>query len=91
MNLVGYDYFTGWPKDDIIFRLSCSIGQYGRYYERIKIGITEDLERRFNQHKSQAGWERMIVKYKTSSVKHTNEIEKYFIERKEWMENIYKG
>ena len=33
----------------------------------------------------------MIVKYETSSIKNANEIEKYFINRHNWLENAWAG
>ena len=89
MDGLSYDYYSGWPKD-IISNLAKSIGMYGVFYDRVKIGITNNPEIRFRAHRRD-GWDRMVVKYMTKSVKHANEIEKYFIERNEWMDNIYKG
>lgn len=33
----------------------------------------------------------MIVKYETCSCRHANEIEKYFINRHDWLENTWQG
>lgn len=87
---VEYNIYTGWPKY-VIRYLSISIGLYRLWYKKVKIGITNNPERRFYEHKKSEDWDRMIVKYETCSVKHANEIEKYFIGRHNWLENSWTG
>ena len=84
-----YKLCSGWPKD-IKRNLAISIALYGNYYDKVKIGITNDPERRFREHQRN-GWDRMVVRYITTSENHANEIEKHFINRHEWMANIYRG
>lgn len=85
-NDVEYSMYTGWPNTVERF-LRITIGIFRIRYRRVKIGITNNPDRRFYEHQCRDGWERMIVKYETTSVKHANEIEKYFINRCEWLEN----
>lgn len=87
---VTYSMYTGWPKY-VIRYLSISIGLYRLWYNKVKIGITSDPERRFSQHKKSENWDRMVVKYETCSVKHANEIEKYFIGKLDWLANSWTG
>lgn len=89
-NTVEYSWYTGWPHE-IIRYISITIGLFRTKYKRVKIGITNNPERRFYEHQRRDGWERMIVKYETSSIKHANEIEKYFINRHDWLENSWAG
>ena len=88
-----YYYETGQPKN-IIESLNRSIGQYRRYYDYVKVGITSDPERRFSEHKRNCTyhWERMVVVYATRSVKNANDVEDWFIaNREDDLVNIYKG
>lgn len=74
------DYWTG-NINDVIESLNRSIAQYIRNNNKVKIGITCDPQRRSKEHsKSNEKWERMIVKYKTTSVNYINLIEKVLIE-----------
>ena len=45
-NAVKYDYYTGWPAN-VNRYLRISVGLYRIWYGRVKIGITNDPERRF--------------------------------------------
>ena len=75
-----YDYWSG-HITNISFNLRQSINSYIRHYSTVKIGITCNPERRMSEHdRSGIGWEKMIVKYKTSSVSYINEIEKETID-----------
>ncbi len=87
---VEYDFYTGWPKY-VIRYMSISISLYRLWYNKVKIGITNNPERRFCEHQNSEEWDRMIVKYETCSVKHANEIEKYFINRHGWLVNSWTG
>ena len=90
---VEYLYYEGHPSD-VIPLLRRSFGQYHRNYEYVKIGITADPERRFKEHldrEKKYCWERMVVKYCTTSIKNANKIEDYFIENDERMRNIWTG
>ena len=88
-----YEYHTGWPKD-IYERLNRAIGQYQRHYKNVKVGITNDPKQRFYEHISrdpQMHWERMIVKYMTSSKNNANEVEKWFIKNRPDLTNSWTG
>ena len=87
-----YNYLTG--KIDWVFEsLNRSVGQYKRSYRYVKIGITNNPERRKNEHsQSNVKWEKMIVKYSTTSVKYINELEKMLIDQHwEFIENEVAG
>lgn len=90
--MVEYHYKSGWPKN-IIKRLNISIGLYRRYYTYVKIGITCNPNRRFEEHrKSQKyRWERMVVVYYTASVLNANIVEKWFIENRPDLVNEWPG
>lgn len=87
-----YDYKIGWPKN-IITRLNISAGLYRRNYKYVKIGITSDPERRFCEHKKscQFKWNKMVVVYRTTSIKNANEVEKWFIENRRDLVNEWGG
>lgn len=87
---VEYRMYTGWPKY-VVRYISISMGLYRLWYKKVKIGITNNPERRFCEHQTSGRWERMVVKYETCSIKHANEIEKYFISRNEWLANSWTG
>ncbi|KIX21856.1 hypothetical protein SY27_04010 [Flavobacterium sp. 316] len=74
-----YDHWTG-SFNDVKASLIKSIAQYLRHYEGVKVGITSNPLNRFSKHNgSNKKWEKMIVKYETSSVKYINEMEKILI------------
>lgn len=84
---------TGWPKD-ICSQLNISVGQYQRYYNNVKVGITSNPYRRFRQHidkNPEMHWERMVVKYETSSVENANVVEKWFIHNRPDLTNQWTG
>ena len=90
---VEYRYFLGQPSC-VIPSLIRSVGQYHRNYRYVKIGITSDPERRFREHlgkEKKYCWERMVVKYCTTSIRNANLIEDYFINNDERMRNIWTG
>ena len=76
--VIQYDYFTGHPNS-VKPQLDRSLRAYSGKNSGVKVGITSDPKRRASQH-SGDGWDRLIVKYKTSSVNYINQIEKYLID-----------
>ena len=93
-NTVEYSrsYYSGFPSNVIpLLRISMSI--FLLYYKRVKIGITIDPERRWREHqkRDKESWDRMVVKYVTSSIKNANLIEKYFIEAEPALKNKWTG
>ncbi len=80
MNKVEYNYITG-VISVVLPNIKRSLGQYIRNYEEVKIGITgRNPQIRFNEHQQRRDWDRMIVKYRTTSQNNANKVEKYFIE-----------
>jgi hypothetical protein len=74
------DYWTG-SINEIIETLIRGIGQYTRHYSHVKIGITNNPSRRFQEHsRSGDNWKRMIIKYKTSSINFIKQIETILID-----------
>ena len=74
-----YDYWTG-SINEVSESLIRSVGQYTRYYGKVKIGITNNPERRMREHqRSSIRWGKMVVKYRTSSVNFINQLEKLLI------------
>lgn len=77
---VSYDYWTG-SINHVKESLIRSVGQYTRHYRKVKIGITNDPERRAKEHQRGSDkWDKMVVKYETSSVNFINQIERVLIE-----------
>ncbi len=87
-----YDYWKGKPSE-VNSSLKRSISQYTRNYSNVKIGITCRPEFRLKEHhKMNLKWEKMIIKYETSSINFINKLEKEHIDyQKEFITNIRKG
>ena len=85
-------YYSGFPKN-VIPLLRISISLFLRNYNRVKIGITNDPERRWRDHLRQDAetWDRMVIKYCTTSVNNANRIEKYFIDTEPALHNFWTG
>lgn len=85
-------YYSGFPSN-VIPLLKISISLFKRNYKRVKIGITNNPERRWKEHLRQdtESWDRMIVKYRTQSVNYANLIEKYFIKNDPELCNRWPG
>ncbi len=78
MDLI-FDYWVGHltNREQTLRR---SVGAYIQHYSLVKVGITCKPERRLKEHqRSNKGWDKMIVKYHTTSVKYINSIEKILI------------
>ena len=74
-----YDFWTGKPNE-VISSLNRSIGQYTRWYSDVKIGKTNDPEKRMRHHRrSGKGWDLMVVKYETKSILFVNQMETVLI------------
>ena len=84
-----YKCISGQPSN-VTASLSRSLSQFERYYSQVKVGITSDPERRAKEH-AQSGWHRMVVKYKTGSLRNANTVEKYFINGREELKNKWTG
>lgn len=79
--MVEYNSVSGYPSQ-VIELLNRKIGQYKRAYIHVKIGITgQDPQDRFNQHRQEIQWERMIVIYESSSADHCNLLEAWLVEQ----------
>lgn len=85
-------YYSGFPNK-VIPLLRISISLFLRSYKRVKIGITSDPERRWKEHLRQdaESWDRMVIKYRTKSVKNANLIEKFFIDAEPALHNRWTG
>jgi hypothetical protein len=85
-----YNYFTG-HQNTVETALKKSVAVYLSNYERVKIGITNNPERRAKEHEK-GNWKRMIVKYYTTSVKYINDMERVIIDH-HWdrVENLVGG
>lgn len=84
-----YRYISGQPAA-VVASIARSIGQYERHYSQVKVGITSNPERRANEH-AQSGWQRMVIKYKTSSRRNANLIEQHFIVTRPELKNKWAG
>ena len=84
-----YNYWTG-HFEDVKATLIRNISQYSINNNEIKIGITNDPERRIKEHQnSNLGWQKMIVKYQTNSVIYINIMEELLINYHwEYLSNI---
>ncbi len=74
-----YDYWKGKPSE-VNTSLKRSISQYTRNYSNVKIGITCRPKERLKEHnKMNLDWEKMIIKYETTSINFINKLEKEHI------------
>jgi antirestriction protein ArdC len=72
-------YRTGHVKD-IRKLLNRALGQYARYNNKVKVGITADPDRRWGEAKFEDdNWKKMIILYKTGSRKYALEGKKYIL------------
>lgn len=91
MKKVENSIVTGMPVD-VIYNLKITLGLLKLNYTDIKIGITgRDPQARFNEHQRDGGWERMIVKYQTTSENFANKVEDYFINKYPKLKNEWVG
>lgn len=82
-------FLTGQPAT-VAASIARSIAAFERNYKHVKIGITGRPVQRAAEHTS-AGWKRLVLKYKTSSARNANAIEKYFIEQRPELKNKWTG
>lgn len=81
---------TTGPYRDLLGTLTRSLGQYEHYYRHVKVGITGNPDRRADEH-GRDGWQRMAVRYETSSIEVANSVEKYFITNRPELKNKWTG
>jgi hypothetical protein len=86
---VEHCYKTGHIKD-IKKIISMALGQYARYNNKVKIGVTSDPEKQWlNAKVENENWKKMLILYKTSSRNYALEGKKYLIDylsRSAWSE-----
>ena len=76
---IKYDYWKG-SINEVTESLVRSVGQYTRNYNKVQIVITNNPERRAGEHRrSSVRWNKMVVKYETTSINFINTIEKILI------------
>lgn len=88
---VEYNYITGAPVN-VILPLLHSLKIFLTKYHSVKVGITgRDPQRRFGEHLKKRPWNRMIVRYKTSSENFANQLEQFFIVLNPGLKNYWLG
>ena len=81
MIILENNYLTGYPSN-VLEYLHRSISQYSSWGNRIKVGITNNPERRLMEHeRSNQNWQRMVVMYKSTSINNTSWLERELVER----------
>lgn len=68
-----YDYFSG-HSITVETSLKKSLAAYIIKYNRVKIGITNNPERKAKEHDENGSWKRMFVKFYTTSDKNVSEV-----------------
>jgi hypothetical protein len=72
---VEYNYCTGRPSD-VITRLKRKVTRTINNNSYVKVGITNNPETRWNQHRANdPTWTKMLVVYQSSSINHVRELE----------------
>lgn len=88
---VEYDYWTG-HINEVVSSLNRSLSAFERHYKFVKVGITSRNPKvRFSEHVRSENWDRMVVKYKTTSKRYVNLIEDYFIFSHQNLKNFWYG
>ena len=78
--IIEENYVTGHPNE-VFATLNQKIGQYKRNYKLLKIGITGQApEERFTQHLKDHNWLKMVLIYRSSSIKYCNQIEEWLVD-----------
>lgn len=89
--IVEYREITGWITE-VLPLLKRSVTMFEKHYKSVYVGITgRNPQARFNEHCRKENWERMIVKYKTTSEAFVNQIENYFIITHPQLKNKWLG
>ena len=81
---------TKGPYKSLLGSLTISLAVYEYYYRHVKVGITGDPDVRAIAHQAD-GWQRMVVRYVTSSRDVANSIEKHFILTRPELKNKWTG
>jgi hypothetical protein len=68
-----YDYWSG-QLNEVETSLEKSVANYANKYQKVKIGITNNPQRRSVELDKTKKWKRMIVKYYTTSEKNVSEV-----------------
>jgi hypothetical protein len=85
------NYITG-HLAEVESSLKRTVSAYLRNGYKVKIGITNNPERRSYEHSQTGRWKQMVLKYQTSSVRYINEIERIIIEHHwDYIENEVAG
>lgn len=88
---VEYNFVTGFVGD-VLLSMERSYKVFKSRYRHVKVGITgRDLQERFNDHLKEKGWNRMVVRYRTSSERFANVAEKYFMNKHVELDNSWTG
>lgn len=76
---VAYRYIEGWPTETrhLIHR---SVGALARHNNHLKIGLTNNPERRFTEHRKNKNWDAMHVIYCSYRFQSVQAIERYLIQ-----------
>jgi hypothetical protein len=91
MKNVEYKIISGAPGN-VLPALVRSVGAFSRHYSDVKVGITgRNPQTRFSEHLRVKEWDKMVVKYKTSSQNFVNKIEDYFIANNRKLKNEWVG
>jgi hypothetical protein len=89
--IILHNYITG-HLAEVESSLKRTVAAYLRNGYKVKIGITNNPERRSYEHGQTRKWKQMIIKYQTSSVRYINEIERIIIEHHwDYIENEVAG
>lgn len=67
--------------------LNRKIGQFKSQSLKMKIGITNNPERRFKQHLRSGNWDKMVVIYETQSERYIRKMEEFLVER-HWYDTV---
>jgi len=84
-------YCTG-NMYEVVLSLDRSLKMFMRSYKEIKVDITgRSPQVRFKEHLMSRDWDRMVVKYKSSSQNYVNQIEDFFVEKHPELKNEWIG
>lgn len=88
---VEYNYVTGQPMV-VLSQLKNSVANFLANNSEVKVGITgRNPQERYDEHLKRKDWDRMIVKYVTSSERNANRLEDLLIENYPELINEWLG
>ncbi|MCR4811751.1 MAG: hypothetical protein K5867_04050 [Bacteroidales bacterium] len=86
---LSYNYLTGQPKE-VAAAIARSMVAFKHYYKTVKVGVTGHPYQQSAVYATDH-WRRMVVKYKTSSIRNADAMSDYFTLVRPELKNRWAG